>query len=201
MSGPNRVITDASASPRRFYRLQRDALPRLADGQFILIRTNNVTKIVSDPNAAYANRIIGNAGGSMDATGFVDPANVDAGADGLEFHWIITYPTIDQYTDAGTTGYRKPVLSFVPRALAQEPSPADSRAPGVRYNLYIDSRRTGLSAITQFQSQVVQSALSLALYNDCQTQVEACPTCICTIAAALPTSELTAASPQAPPSK
>ena len=52
--------------------------------------------------------------------------------------------------------------------------------------LTVTSRLTGLTTTVDLQAQVVSSQLSLTLYNECQTELEACGSCDCTIEAALP---------------
>ncbi len=185
-------ITVPSADPARFYRLQKPggtiAPPLLPEGKFIVIANGVTPKNVTNLGAANANRINGAVNAKIDASAFIDPATGTGGVDALAFHWVITYPqNPDQpFTDRGTTGYRQPVLSFIPNALVLQPDPADTAGLGAKFSLTVTSRLTGLTTVVDLQAQVVSSQLTLTLYNECQTELNACGTCDCTIEAALP---------------
>ncbi|WP_367873442.1 LamG domain-containing protein [Luteolibacter sp. Populi] len=194
--GQNYSFTEALAG-RKFYRLNlRSQDPYLPPGKFIIVNSAGAigSRNVTDLNAANANRFVGSQSSSIDASAFVDPANVDGGAEAMKFHWIIRYPGLDSdYTAKGMTGYHKPVLSAIGNSYATQPNTPSQNGPGVHFLLTVSSKRTGRSTTVDLRAQVIQSTLTLTMYNDCQTAMEACGTCICTIAAALPEDEPTGA--------
>lgn len=192
-------ITRTSTDPARFYRLKKPcgviAAPRLPRGKFVVITTYNGTKNVTDPTSQKDNRIFGNSPASFDASAFIDPADCNGGSNSLDFHWVITYPeksfVPSPYSCRGVTGYRKPILNSVVNSYVNQPNPFVTNGVGVQFLLTVSSRLTGLSTQLNIQAQVVTSALTLTIFNDCRQRSEACINneCACTIAAALPTTE------------
>ncbi len=186
--------------PYRFFRLKEDvaenAAPRLGAGKYIVITTSLGPKNVVDNNAANANRIVNSQPSSIDARAFVDPSDPNGTNQlPLQFHWIVRYPSQPDvpYTAAGMTGYFSPVLTMQPATLATQPNPPNVNGRGVEFRLEVFSPNSGLTTVLTIQIQAVGSALSLSMYNDCQNETVACPSCVCTIAAALPATEPTVA--------
>ncbi len=180
--------------PKRFFRLKEDAAemaaPRLGDGKFIIITSGGQPKNVVDYNAANANRISNGQASSIDARGFVDPADPNGILLPLQFHWIVKYPTLpDPYSAAGMTGYHSPVLMMEPSTLAQQPEPASIMGRGAAFRLEVYSPNSGLTTVLTTQIQSVGVGLTLTMYSDCQTETSACGSCPCTQASALPATE------------
>ncbi len=167
----------------------------MPEGQYITLLSNGSTRNVTDPASQAGNRIFGNLASRLDASAFIDPADCNGGAESLDFHWAITYPNNinipDPYSCQGITGYRKAVLNnMAASSMLNQPDPFAAPGPGSRFRLTVTSRLTGLSTVVDVQAQVIQSSLTLTIFNDCKGRTTACANsqqCACTIAAALPT--------------
>jgi hypothetical protein len=201
--GQNNTFSEPRAA-QKFYRLNLlNRNPYLPPGKFIVITSAGQSKNVTNLLAANPNRILGGQPSSIDASAFVDPANVDGGVEAMYFQWVVRYPQLDDpYTARGMTGYFKPVLSAVGNSYAQQPGDADIggvNAPGVQFLLTVTSKRTGRSTVVDLRAQITIS-FGLPMYNLCQTETEAnCEQCICTVAPALPEDELTQLPSDLPP--
>ncbi len=193
-------VSRTSLDPARFYRLKKPcgdiAPPMLPAGKFITLLSNGDTINITNPSSQIENAILGSDQARLDASAFVDPADCNGGANSLEFHWVITYPVVPPavpsvYAVQGVVGYRKPVLEMAPNSLVNQPVPYAPNGLGVQFLLTVTSQLTGLSTSVSLQAQVVNSALTLNILNDCKQRVTICThnECICTIAAALPTEE------------
>jgi hypothetical protein len=167
--------------------------PVLADGTFIRF-TRGEEQLAHDVNPAFysdseVNALANSDPAMFDASNFIDPAVCGSTADDLNFHWQVTYPPVagitNPYSLAGITGYRRVRLEIGGNTLISQ------SIPPVNFKLIVTSPLTGLSTTVNILSQVSESSLSLTQYNSCKGESVACPTCICKIAAALPTSEAT----------
>ncbi|MDB6028564.1 MAG: hypothetical protein JWM68_4787 [Verrucomicrobiales bacterium] len=188
-------IVNEPIVPQRFFGLKEDvsqtADPKLGDGKYIVITSGGQAKNVTNYNAANANRIINSSTSSIDARAFVDPSDPNGNLLPLQFHWVVKYPTQPDlpYTAAGMKGYFAPVLTMDSATMATQPSPPNVNGRGVEFTVEVYSPNTGRTAVHTIQAQIVGSALTLSQYNDCQGETEACSTCICRSAAALPTTD------------
>jgi len=169
------------------------APPALTAGTFILLTRGEEQHTGNVDPSGYGDPELNAISNSdpvlFDASNFIDPAVCDSTADDLTFHWEIRYPpaaTINNpYTVAGITGYRKVRLEIGSNTLIAQ------AVPPVDFRLVVTSKATGLSTTVEILSQVSESSLTLTVYNSCKGQAVACDECICTIAAALPTTEPT----------
>jgi hypothetical protein len=115
----------------------------------------------------------------FDASKSFDPASCTNGT--LLFHWVINTPTVDGFADAGITGYLTPALRVTKNSVVL----------GLhQFILEVTSTRPPfqVTRITM-QVNVFKSSLSPETSTVCLGSTNSCPSCACTIAGALPTSE------------
>lgn len=180
----------------RYYRLKTpcstNAPPMLPAGSFIQLTRGSMQRVynITDATNPTANSIPNsNTSAMLDASAFVDPADCNATAADLDFHWTINYPAgsgvSNPYSCQGITGYHKSSLLILPSSLVLAQNPV------VTFILDVVSHKTGLRTTVTINSTVTSSRLTLSVFNGCIGQTKACPPpdCSCTIANALPATE------------
>lgn len=180
------VAADDLGSNARFYRLIKPAFdsstPILTMINLVNFRSNGQILTNSLPldtttpfqlnsqTSAYA----------VDASQTMNPRT--GTEENLSFHWIISYPTINPYTDAGITHYHNSILQIAQNAMAQGSA---TFTLDVRDNLDASIFREDWVVLN-----ATDKALSLTIYSACQQPgATVCPTCKCTDAEALPASD------------
>jgi hypothetical protein len=177
------TATDATGDSQRFYRLMKPApgspiIPSISVTKILASSGATNTTIVNDGDSFTL--VNGAAKYTLNA---LSALNARTGtAEALSYHWLISYPTVPQYTDAGIHGYRRSALYIEQFALA-----ATAGTDVATVTLTVTDNLNPLSGETQFHfnSKVTDTSLSLSQFNNCQ---QPNPTG-CTDAAALPPSD------------
>ena len=119
---------------------------------------------------------------TFDASGTTDPAGGTIADGTLSFHWVIIYTVMSGiYTDAGITGYRKPVLTADRTALI---GTTGSDLASIRLTVQ-SVLNPGVSSEFTIKMTVQNSGSTLLEYVTCQNDPASCG-----IPALLPTTEL-----------
>jgi len=194
--GTNYVATNQMMDLTRYYRLISPcgeiAPPTLGP---VLSQNVTSTRYITANGEAVTDLdilvpIMGDATNILDASAFIDPSSCVPGT--LDYRWVVSYIRNDDgslvtpYTDAGITGYLKPVLKISPDAMPQ----------GLGYIDLTVSSRVHPEQWSAYRIKIEiddATKLRISSYLQCRVTGSLCdrtqPNCLCYIAAALPTSE------------
>lgn len=181
------TFSDSPTNGACYYRLIKPAVNPLAAP----VPAVNLTKEVISSGTTITNTVTLGASSTLNSQNqsFVFDAtpsqNAHTGTDeALSFQWLLAYSApqpVADYTDAGIQGADTSMLNIQQFALAQT-----NEGQVVTFELIVTDTLTGSQTSPSFFYQVVDGTLDLAAYSECQTQTTACPTCTCTVSAALP---------------
>jgi hypothetical protein len=156
LDGGSTATVSMTVNPRR--------VPPVAIDPVRLIQSAGTTRerLVTNDEDPVANKLIALLINRFDASGYTDPFSCAPGTETLDYHWVISYPAITPYVDFGINGYSGPVLTMDQNSLLNQ------AAPPVRFILTVTSRASGLGVGREIWSNVGQSALNIAIFNQCQ---------------------------------
>jgi hypothetical protein len=186
------AATDTPGDVQRCYRLVKPAydtnafvaIPGLAYIRQVVFTGATTTNAVPNLNRLSPGLTLTSASAeyTFDASQIVNPRTGTAEA--LNYHWVISYPGVPTYTDAGIHGYRRSRLHLDQFAMASD---SDSSNPLTVVLTLSDMLNSNNSSNVRFTALVSDQALDLQMFSICQQPgAQACDTCPCTVAQALP---------------
>ncbi len=184
------TVTNPPSSVGRFYRLIKPAFdPGTPIAPLIRLKTTQVyngatTEANINPEAFIEMNSEANVY-EINASNTLNPRT--GTAEGLGFYWLIDYGSGTGFSDAGITGYRRPILKIAQTAL-----PSNTDGAIVTFYLILTNKADpATEVVVFFESLVSNTLLTLTLINECQSggNFTVCPTCPCKLAVELPATD------------